>query len=171
MKNLFLVRHAKSSWAHIGITDFERPLEQRGLKDAPFMAEILKEKMDKWGLKPHLFVSSTAVRARTTAAFFSQVLGLTEGDMRLEQEIYEATERELWHTVRELPDDADNVVLFGHNPGFTFFANNFEGNFIDNIPTCGIVRIEANIKAWDSLSSKNAKVVDFIYPKMFRKDN
>jgi phosphohistidine phosphatase len=164
MKTIFLIRHAKSSWATVGQRDIERPLEKRGLDDAPRMASHLK----KLGIKPDLLVSSPAVRARTTAEFFATAFNIPSQNIDSQQDIYEADERTILHIIHELPDAVDTVFLFGHNPTFTYVADSFsKRDRFENVPTCGIVRIQSNTEgvSWANFTIKTAEVTGYWYPK------
>lgn len=161
MKTLYLIRHAKSSWAEVGMRDFDRSLDERGFKDAPKMAR----KLNSLGVKPDLIVSSPAKRAFTTAQYFALGLGLSIENIQKEMEIYEASTSTLLHIVRELPNDKNTILMFGHNPGFTFFANQFSKETIDNVPTCGIVKIEVSANSWKEFNEKTAKVTALLFPK------
>jgi phosphohistidine phosphatase len=161
-KTLFLVRHAKSSWSDFGLRDIERTLETRGHNDAPRMAKYLK----KEGVQPDLLVSSPAVRAKTTAQYFAKEWGIAESAIDIQRDVYEAMVSDIFTVVRELPDSATTVLLFGHNPTFTDFANRFTNDYIDNVPTCGVVKIESSSATWADFSEKTARLADFWYPKM-----
>ena len=161
MKTLYLIRHAKSSWAEVGMKDFDRSLEERGLKDAPKMAKLLRE----MSVQPDYMVSSPAKRAFTTAQYFALGLDFPIGKIEKEMEIYEAEEATLLHIVQGLPDEKNTILMFGHNPGFTYFANKFAKKQIENVPTCGIVVIELTGDKWKDFNEKTAKVKDFLYPK------
>lgn len=161
MKTLYLIRHAKSSWAEVGMKDFDRSLEERGLKDAPKMAKLLRD----MSIHPDYMVSSPAKRAFTTAQYFALGLGFPIDNIEKEMEIYEAEETALLHIVRELPDDKKTILMFGHNPGFTYFANRYAKKYIENVPTCGIVVIELTGGKWKDFNEKTAVVKDFLYPK------
>lgn len=165
MKTVFLVRHAKSSWDYPSLRDIERPLNKRGLRDAPFMAKLLK----KQGVEPDAIFSSPAVRALTTATFFKNELGLEGEDIFLRDEIYEAFPQVIVQLIQTLPEKFDTIMLFGHNPTFTSVSNMFTSNYIGNVPTCGISRIEADIKNWTEFNDRNAKLVSFQYPKQHLK--
>lgn len=156
-----MIRHAKSSWAEIGLKDFDRPLDERGFKDAPKMAR----KLNTLEVRPDLIVSSPAKRAYTTAQYFALGLGVPIEDIVKEKEIYEASSNTLLHIVRELPNDRNTVLMFGHNPGFTYFANTFSKEYIENVPTCGIVKIEFSGQKWQDIHEKTAKVTALIFPK------
>ncbi len=163
MKTVYLVRHAKSSWDIPDLRDIERPLNERGLRDAPFMAKLLKSK----GVKPDAILSSPAVRALTTAAFFKIELGLDGEDVRVRDEIYEAMPHAICRLINMLPEQDETVLLFGHNPTFTGVANLFTKDYIDNIPTCGIVEIKADVGHWQDFTEKQAEVTGVFFPKQF----
>ncbi|PHI19223.1 phosphohistidine phosphatase [Lewinellaceae bacterium SD302] len=163
MKTIYLVRHAKSSWSNLELADHDRPLNDRGKRDAPIMATVLRGK----GVTPDLFVSSTAKRARRTARKFTRAYGLAKSDLIKTPELYHASIREITRVIKALPEEASTVVLFGHNPGFTDFANAIQGSYIENVPTCGIVGLTSEIDNWRDFTTDRAKRVAFYYPKMF----
>ena len=162
MKTLFLIRHAKSSWADVGARDIDRSLNERGHKDAPEMAKLLHG----LGIKLDLIVSSPAKRALMTATYFATAFDKTIQDITLEKEIYEASEKDIQNVIHELPDWANTILLFGHNPTFTNFANHYTKDHIDNIPTCGIVRYDLKADKWADFKGETVKVNGFWYPKM-----
>lgn len=161
MRTLYLVRHAKSSWDNPGLRDAQRPLNERGLHDAPRMGKMLAG----MGIQPDLMVSSPAKRALTTAQFFAAAFGLAEAQLLLNQDIYEASPRDIMRIISGLPESAQTVFIFGHNPTFTEVANTFTNDFIENVPTCGVVRIESNAADWSALYEGNAKVTACFFPK------
>lgn len=165
MRTLFLIRHAKSSWDNPGLRDFNRPLNERGLHDAPKMAQTLAKR----GVRPDLIVSSPAKRALSTALFFAKTLGVEEEAVVQEQSIYEAAPADVLHIISRLPDEARTVLLFGHNPTLTDVANRFSEDFIDNIPTCGIVQIESDADSWKAFYESNPTVKACFFPKEFLK--
>lgn len=165
MKKLYLVRHAKSSWDYPQLSDHDRPLASRGLRDAPFMASMLEEQ----GVKPDRLVSSTAKRAYSTAVFFANAFGIDSEDILTERRVYHAMSSDVLDVVSAWPDEWNTVLLFGHNPTFTDVANYFTDNYIDNVPTCGIVGIEAEDDSWKSFRRREGRVVDYWYPKQFPK--
>lgn len=163
MKRIYLVRHAKSSWDNSDLRDIERPLNERGLKDAPFMGKLLRSK----GVQPDLMVSSPAIRALSTAGYFKIALGVEGEDFWIRDEIYESLATTIFQLIQRLPESCDSVMLFGHNPTFTDVANMFSKSYIDNIPTCGVVCIQSTATNWPDFSSKNAEVVDTFFPKEY----
>lgn len=166
MKTVFLVRHAKSSWEDISLRDIERPLNRRGLRDAPFMADLLKGK----GIQPDQIISSPAVRAYTTATYFAKAFEIPIKAIVKREAIYEAYTRDVVTLIQELSDDLNTVLLFGHNPAFTSLANLFsKEEYIPNIPTCGISKIESNTTTWSNFSEQTAHLTAFYYPKQYFK--
>ncbi|MBK8564674.1 MAG: histidine phosphatase family protein [Saprospiraceae bacterium] len=161
MKTLYLVRHAKSNWDNHLLRDIERPLNERGLADAPNMAKLMKIK----GVQPDLILTSPAVRAMSTAAYFKIALGVEGEDFWVRDGIYEAISATIQQIIETLPESANSVMLFGHNPTFTSVANLFTDNYIDNIPTCGVVCIVSDADSWPAVSRLNSKVTAKYFPK------
>lgn len=161
MRFLYLIRHAKSSWDHPGLRDFERPLNDRGHRDAPGMAKLLREK----GIRPDLIVSSPAKRALTTAQYFAQAFGIADEDIRREEDIYEASTYDILRVIQALPDEAHTVFLFGHNPSLTDTANQFSQQYIPNVPTCGIAQLETKAEHWADFQKSNTRLVQCLFPK------
>ncbi|MBU1099267.1 MAG: histidine phosphatase family protein [Bacteroidetes bacterium] len=161
MKNLYIVRHAKSSWKEAGRTDFERSLNTRGLHNAPFMGRLLAEQ----NVKPDIILSSPAKRAITTARLFSDSLGYPLENIVEEESIYEAGINSLVKVINGIPDKYNIAMIFGHNPGLTIVTNYMCDKYIDNIPTCGIVKIELNVDSWNDVADECGKIISFDYPK------
>lgn len=161
MKSLFLIRHAKSSWDNPGIRDFDRGLNERGLREAPMMAGLLLQR----GFTPDLIVSSPAKRAFSTARFFAEAFGHPEQNIERIPDIYEASVMDILHIIHKLPDAAQRVYIFGHNPTFTDVANRFADDFIDNVPTCGIVHLETEAERWADMYEDNTRLRACLFPK------
>lgn len=161
MKRLLFIRHAKSSWKALDLKDIERPLNKRGKRDAPVMANRLKAN----GIQPDLIVCSPAVRTRKTANVFAATLNYPKKDIQIIDNIYEAMSSEILEIIKTLPNDADTVLMFGHNPSATMVANHFSNYFIDNIPTCGIFAVEFDIEQWETYNLENSRFLFFDYPK------
>lgn len=161
MRNLYLVRHAKSSWDTPGLRDINRPLNERGLREAPQMAKLLF----KQGVQPDLLVSSPAKRAIGTALFFAEAFGVPDEAVQRIPDIYEADVRDILRIVCALPDSAQTVLLFGHNNTLTDVANLFTEDFIENVPTCGVVRIESGAATWREFYEGNSAVKTCFFPK------
>lgn len=165
MKTLYLVRHAKSSWDNQQISDFERELNDRGKHDAPFMANILKQKM----IVPDLIITSPAIRSITTANVFAEVLNYPVGDITADETIYDAGLKELMEVVRNLDDNKSTVFLFGHNPGIATFCNLLCNEHLADMPTCSIAGLELNIDSWKDTGRYCGKTILFEYPKKYAK--
>ena len=163
MKTLILIRHAKSSWENRNISDFERSLNDRGKRDAPFMAGILKEKK----INIDLILSSPAVRAFKTAKIFARELEIEEKEIIINENIYEAGRKDLLKVLMETNDSINNLMLFGHNPGLTYLSNYLCDYETDNIPTCGIVCMQLDFGSWKYLGSKSCNFLFFEYPKKY----
>ncbi len=161
MKTLLVIRHAKSSWDDLQLTDFERPLNDRGKKDAPVMAKRLKDRK----IKIDRFISSPAKRAKKTAESFIDEYGMKEKDLILLPSLYEASVRNFYQAAESINDKDDVVALFSHNPGITDFANTLTEQKIDNIPTCGVFAINIKLKTWKDFEKAKKQFLFFYYPK------
>ena len=161
MKTLTLIRHAKSSWNHPGLADFDRPLNSRGERDAPRMGIRLAEA----GLTPDLIVTSPAARAQATCRCLADALGYAQEHTQLKREIYEAGLHDLVDVVRALDPEANTVCMVGHNPGFSEFAHYLSGEAIGSLPTCGVVHLRWKNGAWADLAQGSGELVFFDYPK------
>jgi phosphohistidine phosphatase len=161
MKKLLIIRHAKSSWDDPSLEDYERPLNKRGKKNAPFMGELLYKK----GLLPDKILSSGAKRAKTTAKIFQEKTKFSK-EIEFDDDIYFKDEDDLIYLLQQTDDRVDTLYLVGHNPTLNFLAYYFV-DFDKNIPTCGIVQIDFDVKSWSKISNKNAHFVAFEYPKKY----
>ncbi len=155
---LYLVRHAKSSWDDRDLPDHERPLNDRGLSDAPRMFERLCTSAPK----PEFILSSDAVRAASTARFLLQALGIEPESLSFDHALYHASPQNIVAAARALPESITTAAIVGHNPGMTYAANDLVDNLdLDNLPTCGIVGIEFTAKRWQDLDTGALSYFDF----------
>ena len=161
MKTLIIVRHAKSSWDETGLEDRERPLNERGKKDAPRMAKRLKDK----DLKIDLFVTSPAKRARRTAKCFADIYDVSKKEMVQEEKLYGAAVETIYEVVAALPDKHNTVALFGHNPGLTDFVNTLTTVHVDNMPTSAVFAVSADTDKWADFKEAEKSFLFFDYPK------
>lgn len=153
MKDVYFVRHAKSSWEDLRLDDHDRPLNPRGHRDAPIMAKYLNQ----LGKKPDGILTSTALRASTTADYFAnewQIPG--ENIIRLSN-LYHSYPQTMYERIAESSDEWNAVALFAHNPGMTMMANQFSPDDIDNIPTCAVFQIRFPIESWMELMSDHSR--------------
>ncbi len=162
MKRIFIVRHAKSSWEDPSLSDWERPLNKRGHRDALMMAAWCKN-LD---YIPEVMISSDAMRAKSTAGIFSIEFFGNDDDLILESSLYHAPAETYFEQCYGLDDNVKSVMMFGHNPGITYLANMVSGDFIDNVPTCGVLVLDMDVKKWQNADPRHCELVDFLYPKM-----
>ena len=161
LKNLFLIRHAKSSWKNPELKDFDRPLNKRGQNDAPFMGKRLK----KYDVKPDIIISSPAKRALETAKIIAGEIKFPQSDIITELAIYEGNRSDLINLINNIDDSLNIVLLFGHNPYITSCANYLCNVTVTNIPTCGIFCVEFEINSWQEVSESSGKLRFFDFPK------
>lgn len=161
MKRLVLIRHAKSSWDYPLLGDFERPLNPRGRRDAPVMAQRLATLLQP----PWRLVSSPALRAITTAHAFADALGVRHADIRVKPAIYEASPGTLLHLVNSLDDADAQVLMFGHNPGLTELAQLLATVPFAELPTCGVAVLEFPHKHWRDIVPDGGALAAFMSPK------
>ncbi|WP_425392646.1 SixA phosphatase family protein [Ekhidna sp.] len=159
MKTVYLIRHAKSSWS-FDLNDHDRPLGKRGRKDVIKMGKHLGEHQPK----PEVLISSTASRAFYTALHICDQIGIDEGHIRLDKNLYHAGAAEILKKIKEAPN-CDRLALFGHNPGFTSAANALANLDFDNVPTCGMVGINFNVKYWKDVEFGSGMLSFFYFPK------
>lgn len=160
-RKLTLVRHAKSSWNNLNLSDFERPLNRRGLKNAPEMGKRLVDAK----YEVDLIFSSPAVRAMTTAEFIASELEYNLQRIKYDKSIYTASLDELLDLISSIDDGFESVMLVGHNPGLTLLCNHLSNAAIDNMPTCSIAQIQFNINNWRSITENTGELLEFDYPK------
>jgi phosphohistidine phosphatase len=162
MKQLLIIRHAKSSWdASAVLNDFDRPLNDRGLKDAPAMAKKLLEKK----IKIDAFISSTAKRAFTTATYFAEAYGLKEKQVISVPELYHADSSVFYKTISGADNSFNTIAVFSHNPAITHFVNELSNVKIDNMPTCGIFAVNVETDDWKEFKKATKTFWFFDYPK------
>ncbi|MEM9918035.1 MAG: histidine phosphatase family protein [Bacteroidota bacterium] len=163
MKTVFFIRHAKSSWADSSLSDIDRPLNDRGRRDAPFMSRMLVGR----GVKVDKIISSPANRAFSTAAYFADAFAIDRREILVKREIYEAWGEEVISVIKSLKDDWQTVLIFGHNPCFTSLVNNYSKEYISNVPTCGIGRVDADVEKWSMFDEHSGRLSAFYYPKQY----
>ena len=161
MRWIHLIRHAKSSWRQAHLTDFDRPLNDRGKRDAPLMGSKLSE-LD---CSPDRIVSSPADRALTTATRIAEALGYPINELETHHGIYAASVDELIVLISQFSTNLRRVCLVGHNPAITNLSNYLTDEYIDNVPTCGIVHIQLGIDHWCQISQGTGTRLFFITPK------
>jgi len=163
MKELYLVRRAKSDWSDMDINDIDRPLKARGIRDALLMGEFMAKEFNV----PDLVLTSPACRAFHTAVIFIRSLKAGYDKVRVDEEIYLASFNELRSLIKKTSDTIEKLMLVGHNPGLTDMANFFLDEFIHNIPTSGFVTFQFDTGSWKGISSGNLINHTLHYPKEF----
>lgn len=156
MKNLIIVRHAKSSW-DAPLRDIDRPLQNRGIQDAHLVSSKINESLPK----TFMIWSSPAKRASETAVIFAQNISYPIESIVYKDDLYTFDERQLEKTVRSCSDDYDNVILFGHNEAITNFVNKFGDIFIDNVTTSGVVSLTFDTDNWNDIGKGRTRKVIF----------
>lgn len=161
MKTIIFVRHAKSNWDNPNHSDFDRPLNNRGISDAPIMAKKLK------ALVPSidLIYSSPANRAFTTAKIFADAYNYNHETIVKEQAIYVHGLQYFNSIVSSINSNYNTVILFGHNPDITSLATFYTNEYFDNVPTCGVICIDFDCNDWEEVRQINGKIRFFDFPK------
>ena len=161
MKTLYLVRHAKSSWNNSNLSDHARPLNDRGERDAPHMGNRLRKRKPQ----PALIITSSAVRAETTATLLAEAIGYPPSDITIDERLYGAEPKDVLAIIGELDNAIDCAMLVGHNPTFTDLINALSGSQIDNVPTCGMAVLKFPTNTWSTIAQTPGELLDFDYPK------
>ncbi|OEK07222.1 hypothetical protein BFP71_02220 [Roseivirga misakiensis] len=161
MKTVFIVRHAKSSWKHPHLTDFERPLNGRGKRDLPDMVDRFSQ-MD---YKIDLILTSPANRALTTAMAFSEALSVPKDRFLAKENLYHASIRTIRDELSQVQDDHNTVMIFGHNPALTSLIEMLSDFSLYNLPTCAIYGISFEMSSWKKISNASGKKVYYDFPK------
>jgi len=159
-RTLILVRHAKSSWGCIDLADTERPLADRGKRDAPMMGKRLA----KQAVKPDLILSSPARRALATAEIIANELGYKVKDIVVDDRLYATDPETLLAVIGGLNDKLKCVMFFGHNPEFSELAHRLFSE-IAPLPTCAIVQFTFKTDSWASIDKAKPEDVVLDYPK------
>ncbi|MGB5028161.1 MAG: histidine phosphatase family protein [Chitinophagaceae bacterium] len=164
MKTLLLIRHAKSDWANTALDDFDRPLNERGKKDAPEMADRLKDKK----IMIDAFITSPAKRAAKTAKVFAEKYAIKKEGLIIKEELYLPAPDVFYSVIEKTDDTLTNIAVFSHNNGITDFANMLTETRIDNFPTCGVFAIKIESDSWKNFREAKKEFWFFDYPKAGR---
>ncbi len=161
MKTLFLVRHAKSDWNNYEFNDFDRPLNQKGLRNAPIMAQRLK----LLNISVSRILASPAVRALQTARIFSEFLDYPIQKIVQVPELYQADEKIFLQTICAIPKEVNTAMIFGHNPTITNMIDYLADHKIAKLPTSGIAMIAFGFDDWKMVSRNTGELKMLDYPK------
>ena len=165
MKTLYLLRHAKSSWADSSLADLERPLNKRGQRDALFMSKRLADQK----IKIDAIWTSPAQRTVETALHLARAMQVPRQEIRLREHLYPGTTGDLLLEIRSCPDKIKNLLVIGHNPAITdlvnLLSNHESATEIESLPTCGIVAFEFSCSTWQKIKRREGRILFFDYPK------
>ena len=164
MKTLTIVRHAKSSWDNPGLSDRDRPLNKRGERNAPEMGARIREH----GIRPSLIVSSPATRALSTARIIATEIAYPIEFLQRERSLYLASVDEILDVIAAQDEGFNNLMLVGHNPGLTQFANFLSPGLTNNLPTAGVVAVEIDRDDWNLYERPPTRLLVHDYPKKKR---
>jgi phosphohistidine phosphatase len=159
MKTLFVLRHAKSSWENPDWSDFERPLNSRGLDAARFIGELIYRR----DLRPQIIVSSPAKRAKQTAVLVKEIAGVSK-PITFDDRIYEASPLTLFNLIREFDENCESALLVGHNPGFENLVRMLTGEFV-SMPTAALAKINLDREKWSDVEIDSSALEFLIRPK------
>jgi len=164
MKTLYLVRHAKSSWGSSDLSDIYRPLLEKGKQRTKLLLDFLLKK----NTIIDVIISSSAIRAYETAKIIGNAMRIRTDEIKKESSIYYADEDNLINVFFDLPVGIDSLMIVGHNPTLTYFANQFIEHKIDMMPTSSCVCIDFDVDKWEDISSLNSKLRYYITPSIIR---
>lgn len=156
MKTLYMVRHAKSSWKH-DVIDHQRPLKNRGSRDAELVSEYVKDKVKQ----PQRLFTSDAERALSTALYFKEAFGLEDSEFITNHNLYDFGGRQVLEIIKNLNNSLDRVMIVGHNHAFTSIANMLGNKYIENLPTCGFVQLEFDEDSWKDITVGKTRMTVF----------
>jgi len=158
MKNLILIRHAKSSW-EAPLKDFDRPLMKRGILDAHDVSANISNFLPK----TYIIWSSSAARASETALIFAQNISYPIESIIFKDDLYTFDDKQLEKVIKSCDNSLESIILFGHNEAITNFVNKFGDVFIENVPTSGFVSLQFDTESWDNINK--GKTHKTIFPK------
>ena len=164
MKTLLLLRHAKSSWKDQGVTDFERPLNDRGRKAAELVGKFIL----KQNVTIDLVISSPAVRARQTIELVLKAAKRSP-ELRFDQRVYEASPTQLIEITSQIEDDRKSVLLVGHNPGMEELLALLVGVEM-HMPTASLAKVVLSSKKWDKILAEKGVLDSFVRAKELKPD-
>jgi phosphohistidine phosphatase len=160
MKSVLLLRHAKSSWKHSELADHDRPLNNRGKRDAPLIGRLLK----KEDLVPEIIISSTATRARSTAEAVAKASGY-RGEIVLDKSLYAAGPIAYLNVMHHLSNEYVRALIIGHNPGLEELVEMLTGE-IHPMPTCSLAHVKFRVDKWSEIDNKiKGKVAGILRPR------
>lgn len=164
MKRLYLVRHAKSSWAQTELPDVDRPLNERGYGDAHLVSKTLLHHMQA----PDLLISSSAVRAMTTALIFARNFGYPAEKLQIESQLYETSVQDYLEVLSRVTDQIESVMVFAHNFTISELVPYFLGATFEEMSTCSVLGINLDIEHWQDIRNAKGNRALYLFPKMLK---
>lgn len=164
MKTIYFLRHAKSSWENLNIKDHDRPLNDRGKKDAKRIGSYLKKNENEIDI----IITSSALRAKITASLCDEKLSVS--NVISEPKLYLSTPREMMEVIQNIHTEVKSAIIVAHNPGLTEMANFFSETDIYNVPTAGCFKVLFDTDNWQEVSFSNGKLDFIIFPKILNND-
>ena len=161
MKTLILVRHAKSSHSFGFSSDFDRPLNDRGFREASDMGKKLFKKK----ISIDQFISSPALRAKTTAELFAAEYDRKMKEILFVPELYHADPDQFLAVIGSIADGCGHVALFSHNPGITEFASSLTNTHITQMPTSSVFAVSAGVDHWNDFAGSEKQFLFFYKPE------
>lgn len=161
MKTLIITRHAKSDWSNLYLQDFDRVLNDRGMRDAPFMGQ----KFLRRSIPVDLILSSTAKRAEQTATLIAHEMAYDVNKIKWTKDLYHASAQEITEQILGIDNDIDSVMIVCHNPGITNFVNMQCGTVTENVPTCGMTGFEIHTDKWEEFPMADKRFLFHDFPK------
>ena len=162
MKKLIIVRHSKSSWKDLSLTDFHRPLNNRGKSDGPIMSIYLSSKINRIDF----LHSSSSVRTFETSKFFISKIEFK--NIKYDDNLYHGSANSIISFIKNYPEHYNTVMIIAHNPGLTNLINMITQITLDNLPTTGIANIDFDCDSWNNISIENSNLVDLKFPKQLK---
>tara|TARA_Y100000589_G_scaffold105170_1_gene99632 strand:- start:956 stop:1447 length:492 start_codon:yes stop_codon:yes gene_type:complete len=159
MKSLIIVRHCKSSWADLSLSDFDRPLNKRGNIDGELMSNYLREKEKKIDK----LILSTSKRTRLTSKYFTEKIHFDS--ISYLDELYHASYSDIINIISKVENNFNSVMVIGHNPGLTELINQYTIINIYNLPTTGVVKVEFKGDKWERITENKGIIVYKKFPK------
>jgi len=163
MKKIYFIRHAKAEDFSEGVSDFERTLKKRGLKDIKTIGSY----MALHNISPDVILSSCAMRAEQTTLELAKKVDF-DGKKYFLKELYYAPYEEILNIIMIQENSDDSMFVIGHNPQLNELLNSLSSQHIKKIPTMGVIALSFDIESWSEIEDVKGELDFFIYPKQFR---
>ena len=162
MKKIYVLRHSKSSWKDLSLSDFQRPLNGRGKADGPKMSSYIHSRIDKIDF----LHCSSSVRTYETSKYFIDRIKFV--DIKYDESLYHSSSSEIINNINYYDEQYNSAMIIAHNPGLTNFVNEITNVMLDNLPTTGLVEINFDCAKWTDISQDNSTVIDIKFPKQLK---